>query len=261
MAGVFEPAGRVERVGGGHVGSRGEACQRADRASGGDRSRSSRKSRSSWRKAVRGFLPTPGCRCSGSSTSARGRRVDAGQSSLDMVRMRGHGILADDEDQNGHATLGKNPVFQRIGGRSPDDPDLASRSNRSRFENSVDRNREPRTRLRADRLSDHRPMANRFRLRPHAAAPNLRVRLRRAIARPPDDISQGIEGGAAALTATTRSAGHGHAEPGRSEVSGPTHSQTTWQASSRRGIRAVGRRRATDQPSQPLADARCDQAR
>lgn len=66
------------------------------------------------------------------------RRVDAEHSLLDMVRMRVYGILADYEDQNDHSTLRKDPVFKLIAGRSPDDPDLASQSTLSRFENSID---------------------------------------------------------------------------------------------------------------------------
>lgn len=65
-------------------------------------------------------------------------RVDFEHSSLDMVRMRVYGILADYEDQNDHSTLRKDPVFKLVAGRSPDDSDLASQSTLSRFENSVD---------------------------------------------------------------------------------------------------------------------------
>lgn len=55
-------------------------------------------------------------------------------------------------------------------------------ANRGESEN---RNKELKRGLRADRLSDHRYMANLFRLYLHAAAHNLLVRLRRAIANPP----------------------------------------------------------------------------
>jgi hypothetical protein len=50
---------------------------------------------------------------------------------------------------------------------------------------SENRNKELKTELKADRLSDHRFMANFFRLYLHAAALNLLVRLRRAIVLPP----------------------------------------------------------------------------
>jgi len=49
---------------------------------------------------------------------------------------------------------------------------------------SENRNKELKTELRADRLSDHRFMANFFRLYLHAAALNLLVRLRHAVVRP-----------------------------------------------------------------------------
>lgn len=65
-------------------------------------------------------------------------RTEAEHTVLDMVRMRVYGILADYEDQNDHSTLRKDPVFKLIVGRSPDDPDLASQSTLSRFENSID---------------------------------------------------------------------------------------------------------------------------
>ena len=50
---------------------------------------------------------------------------------------------------------------------------------------SENRNKELKSELKADRLSDHRFMANFFRLYLHAAALNLLVRLRRAIVLPP----------------------------------------------------------------------------
>jgi hypothetical protein len=50
---------------------------------------------------------------------------------------------------------------------------------------SENRNKELKRDLQADRLSDHRFMANYFRLYLHAAALNLLVRLRRAVALPP----------------------------------------------------------------------------
>ena len=49
---------------------------------------------------------------------------------------------------------------------------------------SENRNKELKRKPAADRLSDHRFLANFFRLYLHAAALNLRVRLRRATARP-----------------------------------------------------------------------------
>ncbi len=51
---------------------------------------------------------------------------------------------------------------------------------------SENRNKEMKQGLQADRLSDHRYMANLFRLYMHAAAANILVRLRRAIANPPE---------------------------------------------------------------------------
>jgi hypothetical protein len=50
---------------------------------------------------------------------------------------------------------------------------------------SENRNKELKRELRADRLSDHRFMANYFRLYLHAAALNLLVRLRHAVVQPP----------------------------------------------------------------------------
>jgi hypothetical protein len=50
---------------------------------------------------------------------------------------------------------------------------------------SENRNKELKTELKADRLSDHRFMANFFRLYLHVAALNLLVRLRRAVILPP----------------------------------------------------------------------------
>ena len=57
---------------------------------------------------------------------------------------------------------------------------------------SENRNKELKCQLRADRLSDHRYMANLFRLYLHAAALNLLVRLRQTIASPPDDLPPGV---------------------------------------------------------------------
>ena len=55
---------------------------------------------------------------------------------------------------------------------------------------SENRNKELKCGLQADRLSDHRYMANLFRLYMHAAAYNLLVRLRRVAADPPPEPSQ-----------------------------------------------------------------------
>ena len=49
---------------------------------------------------------------------------------------------------------------------------------------SENRNKELKSELKADRLSDHRFLANFFRLYLHAAALNLLVRLRRAVVLP-----------------------------------------------------------------------------
>jgi hypothetical protein len=55
---------------------------------------------------------------------------------------------------------------------------------------SENRNKELKRGLQADRLSDHRYMANLFRLYLHAAAYNLLARLRRMVADPPPEPSQ-----------------------------------------------------------------------
>lgn len=55
---------------------------------------------------------------------------------------------------------------------------------------SENRNKELKCGLQADRLSDHRYMANLFRLYLHAAAYNLLVRLRRLVADPPPELEQ-----------------------------------------------------------------------
>ena len=54
---------------------------------------------------------------------------------------------------------------------------------------SENRNKELKCNLKIDRTSDHRFMANFFRLYLHAAANNLLVRLRRAFASPPPSAS------------------------------------------------------------------------
>ena len=67
---------------------------------------------------------------------------------LEMVRMRVYGILADYPDQNDHDTLGADPVFKLIAGRSPDAGKLASQPTLSRFENAIS----PRSLLRLEEL-------------------------------------------------------------------------------------------------------------
>ena len=56
---------------------------------------------------------------------------------------------------------------------------------------SENRNKELKSELKADRLSDHRFLANFFRLYLHAAALNLLVRLRHAIVLPSPDGGSG----------------------------------------------------------------------
>src|SRR3954470_10934266 len=61
---------------------------------------------------------------------------------------------------------------------------------------SENRNKELKAELHADRLSDHRFLANFFRLYLHAAALNLLVRLRRSVARPsPTAVEMGLPAG------------------------------------------------------------------
>jgi Transposase DDE domain group 1 len=55
---------------------------------------------------------------------------------------------------------------------------------------SENRNKELKSELQADRLSDHRFMANYFRLYLHAAALNLLVRLRQAVVQPPPSTEE-----------------------------------------------------------------------
>jgi hypothetical protein len=76
----------------------------------------------------------------------------------EMARMRIYGILAGYADQNDHDQLPQ-----------------AAYADRGESEN---RNKEIKCGLEADRLSDHRYLANLFRLYLHAAALNLLVRLR-----------------------------------------------------------------------------------
>jgi hypothetical protein len=72
---------------------------------------------------------------------------------------------------------------------------------------SENRNKELKCGLQADRLSDHRYMANLFRLYLHVAAHNLLVRMRRAIADPPPELGHD-EVPAEALTGRARRRGH-----------------------------------------------------
>jgi DDE family transposase len=66
---------------------------------------------------------------------------DPGQrehTTLEMVRQRVYGILANYEDQNDADTYRSDPVFKLLVGRRPDEPDLASQPTLSRFENRID---------------------------------------------------------------------------------------------------------------------------
>lgn len=56
----------------------------------------------------------------------------------EMVRQRIYGILAGYEDCNDHDALRRDPVFKLVGGRAPEDDDLASQPTLSRFENAID---------------------------------------------------------------------------------------------------------------------------
>jgi len=56
----------------------------------------------------------------------------------EMVRQRVYGILAGYEDCNDHDSLRSDPVFKLVGGRAPQDDDLASQPTLSRFENAID---------------------------------------------------------------------------------------------------------------------------
>ena len=64
-------------------------------------------------------------------------RKDPQHISLEMLRQRLFGILADYEDCNDHDDLRDDPLFKIIAGRSPDDKPLASQPTLSRFENSI----------------------------------------------------------------------------------------------------------------------------
>jgi hypothetical protein len=56
----------------------------------------------------------------------------------EMVRQRVYGILAGYEDCNDHDALRSDPVFKLVGGRTPQDDDLASQPTLSRFEKAID---------------------------------------------------------------------------------------------------------------------------
>src|ERR1022692_3187570 len=57
---------------------------------------------------------------------------------LEMVRLRVYGILADYEDQNDTDTLGTDPIFKILLNRPLDGLNLPSQPTLSRFENSID---------------------------------------------------------------------------------------------------------------------------
>src|SRR6185369_292304 len=67
---------------------------------------------------------------------------------------------------------------------------------------SENRNKEIKCGLEMDRLSDHRFLANYFRLYLHALAMNLLVRLRRQVAEPGPEEAAGVEGGVPAEAQT-----------------------------------------------------------
>ena len=79
---------------------------------------------------------------------------------------------------------------------------------------SENRNKELKTGLQADRLSDHRYFANLFRLYLHTAAYNLLVRMRHVVGR------------SAARAAAARSA-HGSPRPARNVATGTTAAAST----------------------------------
>ena len=76
-------------------------------------------------------------------------------------------------------------ITNRAGAEVLPDATYDEYANRGESEN---RNKELKCGLSADRLSDHRYLANLFRLYLHVAAHNLLIRLRRAIASPPEPI-------------------------------------------------------------------------
>jgi hypothetical protein len=56
----------------------------------------------------------------------------------EMVRQRLFGLIAGYEDCNDHDTLGGDPIFKLVAGKSPTARDLASQPTLSRFENAID---------------------------------------------------------------------------------------------------------------------------
>ena len=93
-------------------------------------------------------------------------------------------VEAHAEGTNRRAVITNRPGARVLPGAAYDD--YADRGE------SENRNKELKCRLKADRLSDHRYLANLFRLYLHAAAMNLLVRLRQTIANPPADLPHGI---------------------------------------------------------------------
>jgi hypothetical protein len=110
----------------------------------------------------------------------------------EMTRMRIYGILADSADQNDHDALRNDSAFGvpkmfDVCERLRLDYSFGARMNAFLKAESENRNKELKDGFQADRLSDHRYMANLFRLYMHAAACNLLVRLRRAAGDPPPE--------------------------------------------------------------------------
>ncbi len=64
-------------------------------------------------------------------------RATCDHSTLQMLRQRLYGILADYEDCNDHDDLRDEPVFKLVVGKLPDDAPLASQPTLSRFENML----------------------------------------------------------------------------------------------------------------------------
>lgn len=91
---------------------------------------------------------------------------------------------ANAEGTNRRAVITNRPGARVLPGAAYDD--YADRGE------SENRNKELKRQLKSDRLSDHRYMANLFRLYLHAAAMNLLVRLRHTVAEPPADLPQGL---------------------------------------------------------------------
>ncbi len=64
-------------------------------------------------------------------------RSDPEHSTLQMLRQRLYGILADYEDCNDHDDLRDDPVFKLVAGKRPEDAPLASQPTLCRFENAL----------------------------------------------------------------------------------------------------------------------------